>query len=125
MRNAVAGCSATGSGARAADSGGNAGHGLQQARAEQRHQHQVHAVQAAVNATVAAADHGLVAAEHRAQDSAIEAGTPGQRNARAEPAIERIVRVLARAAVDIADGRKADCRIVNLPCKAAFCLSIR
>ena len=42
------------------DGGNGARHGLQRAGAEQRHQHQVDAVEAAVDAGVTAADDGLV-----------------------------------------------------------------
>src|SRR5262245_49203881 len=44
-------------------------HGLQQSRAEQRNQHQLHAVQTPVDAAVATTDDRLVPAEDRPQDA--------------------------------------------------------
>ena len=52
---------------------------LQQAGAEQRHQNQIDAVQPSEDAAVSAADHGLAAAEHFAQNAVADSADSTQR----------------------------------------------
>src|SRR5205807_3063723 len=52
------------------------------------------ALRASVNSGVAAAQHGLAAAENVAQDAAVETRIPSRRQARADAAVERIEWIL-------------------------------
>src|ERR1700674_2417039 len=51
-------------------------YGLDETGAEQGHQHEVHTIQAAVDATVAAADDALAMPEHLAEEAVIEGWVP-------------------------------------------------
>src|SRR5207244_11479817 len=69
-------------------------HGLDEASAQQRHQHQVHAIQTSVDPVIPAADNALAMSECFIQESTVEVRAPGNSNTRAERAIERVVRIL-------------------------------
>ncbi len=86
---------------------------LDKSGTQQGHQDKVHTVQTSVDTAIAAADNGLVAAEHFAHPTIAEIRVPGRSDARAERTVEREIRVFLPGA-GIAYEGKADLRVVDL-----------
>src|SRR5262249_10607862 len=89
----------------------DAGDRLAQARAQERYEHEIHAIQAAIDAVVPPAKHRLVVSENRAQNAVLKAGTPSHSGAGTDTAIERVIGILH---AQVLDGFKSDDRIVDL-----------
>src|SRR5581483_8118247 len=108
------GIHARGSQTLAGDTCSDTRYGLADAGSLQGDLYQIDAVHTGPDAAVSAAEDGLAGAEQFAQDAAVEFRIPCGSQARAETAVEGVVRILATG-TDVTNRRKAEDWIIDLP----------